>query len=93
MEKIREINKAVKEYFDTNKSVNKVRAKDLMSWFIKKGIFEKDTKNGLPIRRILRELDDTDQLHRAQKLYVERKTKNRYWFFVRSPSGDAEAVT
>ena len=83
MNQIIAINQAVEEYFSKNKSVDKVPAKDLMPWFIKKGIFTKDSKNGLPIRKILRELDKKDQLSKIPSAYPERKIKNTYWYFIR----------
>ncbi len=84
MDKIPAINKAIAEYFDLNKSVDEIRAKDLMGWFIRKGIFNSDQRKGRPIRDILRDLDRKNQLHKIPAVYVDRKAKNRYWYFVRS---------
>lgn len=84
MEKISAINEAVEEYFSLNQSINEISAKDLMPWFIKKGIFPKDHKNGLPIRKILRDLDKKNQLSLVPSAFADRKTKNVNWYFVRS---------
>jgi len=80
---IQAINQALDEYFALHKSVNKIPAKDLMPWFIKKGIFKTDHRNGLPIRKILRELDRKNELHKIPRAFPERKAKNTNWFFVR----------
>jgi len=84
MDKVPAINKAIKEYFDLNKSVDEVRAKDLIGWFIKKGAFKSDQREGKPIRDVLRDLDRKNQLHRIPAVYADRKAKNTNWFFVRS---------
>lgn len=84
MDKIPAINKAIKEYFDLNNSIDEVRPKELMGWLIKKGVFTSDNKEGRPLRDILRELDEKDQLHRIPSAHAERKVKNRNWYFIRS---------
>lgn len=91
MDKIQAINQAIAEYLDLNKLVDEVRAKDLMGWFIKKGIFEKDIKTGKPIRDILRALDRRNQLHRIPAVYAARKAKNTNWYFVRPGVSEASA--
>jgi len=83
MDKIHTINETIKEYFDRHKSADKVRAKDLMSRFIKKGVFKKDLREGKPIRDVLRDLDRKKQLHLIPAVYADRKTKNTYWYFAR----------
>ena len=76
------IKKAVQDYFDKNPSVIKIRAKDLMPYFIKNGIFDFDHRNGLPIRNLLRELDANIMLHIIPHIRADRKQKNTNWFFV-----------
>lgn len=83
MEKIKHIQKVVEDYFANNPSVSLIPAKDLMPYFIKANIFVQDQKNGLPIRKILRELDNNNQLHLLPNVIAERKTKNTSWFFGR----------
>jgi hypothetical protein len=85
-EKIKAINIAIAEYFEKNPSVSKVRAKNLMPHFIRNGIFNQDHKGGLPIRALLRELDDNNQLYLIPSVLVERKKKNRNWFFIKPGS-------
>jgi hypothetical protein len=86
MTKTSQINKVVQEYFELNKSVNTIPAKDMMPHFILAGIFLKDNKNGLPIRTILRRLDDKNQLHLISHVLAERKEANTNWFFQRNGS-------
>lgn len=82
MEKVQSINQAIKEYFEINTSVTIIPAKDLMPWFIEKGIFDKDRRNGLPIRNILRSLDAKNQLSLIPFAKPERKESNTSWYFV-----------
>lgn len=81
--KIEKINQVVDEYFANNPSVDKVQAKDLMPLFIKAGIFTQDQREGLHIRRVLRELDKDDKLDLMPCVYLERKNVNTNWYFVR----------
>ncbi len=75
------INAALKRYFTENPNAGLVPAKDLMPYFIQANIFQKDDKNGLPIRRILRELDDTNNLSLIPFAIKQQKAINRNWFF------------
>lgn len=59
---LNKINRVIESYFKKNTSLTIVPAKKLMPGFISAGIFTKDKKNGLPIRKILRALDKTNQL-------------------------------
>jgi len=84
MSKINQINTAIQEYFEFNKSVKVIPAKDMMPYFILAGIFPRDNKNGLPIRAVLRRLDEKNELHQIPFVYAERKAANTNWFFQRS---------
>ena len=84
IEKIKKINSVIEAYFAKNTSIKIVPAKELMPEFISAGIFEKDHRKGLPIRKILRALDDKNQLEKIPCLYAERKDKNTYWYFIPS---------
>ena len=81
MKDIQKINTVIKAYFDLNKSIKIIPAKDLMPQFIKAGIFSKDEKAGLPIRNVLRALDKKNELSLIPYTVAERKTKNTNWFF------------
>ena len=80
---IERINKVVSDYFASHASVDKIRAKDLMEEFIAAGIFKADRRNGLPIRDLLRELDDQGRLSELPNVEPERKARNTNWYFVR----------
>lgn len=84
MSKINQINKVLQDYFEVNKGINVIPAKDMMPYFILAGVFPKDNKNGLPIRAVLRRLDEKNELHQIPFVYVERKAANTNWFFQRS---------
>lgn len=84
MSKINQINKTLQEYFEVNKSVNIIPAKDMMPYFILAGVFPKDNKNGLLIRAVLRRLDEKNELHQIPFVYAERKAANTNWFFQRN---------
>jgi hypothetical protein len=82
LSKVEKINTVIEEYFNTNASLTIAPVKDLMPAFIKAGIFTKDIKKGLPIRLILRELDDSNQLALIPFVYAERHGEHTYWYFV-----------
>jgi len=82
-DKVSKINNVIKQFFDQNPSIDKIPAKDLMPEFIKAGVFAKDHRNGLPIRKVLRELDEENELDRIPYVLPERKMKNTFWYFVR----------
>lgn len=90
MEKITLINQTIKKFFQENTSVKIILAKDLMPQFVAVGIFEKDVKNGLPIRKVLRSLDEKQLLNLIPYAVAERKPKNTNWFF--SSSGKSAEV-
>ena len=81
--KIPKINQVISSYFNANPSVTKIRAKELMPYFIDAEIFNKNPKDGLYIREILRELDRRNKLHLIPYVFPERKKTNTYWYFVK----------
>ena len=78
----KKINEALKEYFSLPSSPKKVKAKSLMRSFMDKGIFPSNHRDGSPLRKYLRKLDDNNMLDLIPYVWVERKDSNRYWFFV-----------
>lgn len=87
-EKIKEINKVIQAYFEKNTTETIVPAKNLMQDFIQAGIFGKDNRKGLPIRKVLRELDKENQLDQVLSVYAERTATDTYWYFI-PPNSDA----
>ncbi len=81
--RIQAINRVLKEYFEDNPNQGPIRAKEFMGLFIKKGIFDQDSKGGLPIRRLLRELDSENRLSDIPYAYGILKRKNKNWFFIK----------
>lgn len=87
---IKKINEIVEKYFTDNPEVNSVRAKDLMPWFMKGGIYQSNEKDALPLRDDLRKWDGENRLKALKYLLVDRKVVNRNWWFVR-PEQPTEA--
>ena len=56
-------------------------AKEFMPLFIENGIFNKDYREGLPIRKVLRALDTENSLDKIPYVHAERKSKITNWYF------------
>ena len=87
------LNKIIDTHFDQHPELDRIPVKELMPQFVKAGIFEKDAKMGLPLRRLLRALDRNDELHLIPSVVAERTEKNTSWFFGRSQTAAAEAAS
>lgn len=83
IQKALRIKRAVKEYFESS-SETKVQAKELMTFFIARGIFKSNHKDGLPIRDFLRFLNENGHLHLIPQAFFEQKDVNKNWFFIKS---------
>ncbi len=82
LHKIGRIDQIVRDYFSDNPMEDEVPAKDLMSLFVEKGVFNKDySRPGLPIRNLLRELDTENKLSLLKNCKVVRNQINRNWYF------------
>lgn len=84
--RIQAINKVLKEYFEDCPNQDPIPAKEFMVLFIKKGIFNKDSRDGLPIRRFLRELDSENRLADIPYAHGVLKGTNKNWFFIKPQS-------
>ncbi|SDX90481.1 hypothetical protein SAMN05444411_11158 [Lutibacter oricola] len=82
MDTIKQINKVIEEYFKTHKE-DWIAAKDIMPALVEAGVFVKDYKKGLPLRKVLRALDKDNSLDKIPFIHAERKEKNVYWYIVR----------
>jgi hypothetical protein len=80
---IEKINEIIADYFKANPSVDWIPAKEIMPDLIKAGIFKKDEKSGLPIRKVLRALDEQDALDKIPSVHPERIEKSTYWYLVK----------
>ena len=82
-ERIKNINQVISDYFENSTKENTVAVKELMPFFITAGLFTTDHKRGLPIRKVLRELDEQNALDKIPSVHAERKDKSTFWYFVR----------
>ena len=80
LKRISRVNDAVKEYFTRRPTLSSVPAIHLMPLFIRKGIFLKDTENGLPIRVLLRELHKSDLLYLLKDTLVTIEKRSYYFY-------------
>ncbi|MGB1312967.1 MAG: hypothetical protein ACPG54_04930 [Bizionia paragorgiae] len=97
-DRIAQINKVVEAYFNTHTNKEWIPAKDLMPDLIAAGVFTKDNKKGLPLRKVLRDLDKEKALDSIPTLHAERTETAVYWYFVREgalfvPSEEIPAVS
>ena len=83
IQKALRIRRTVKEYF-YNSTITKIEAKELMNLFIKKGIFDENYKDGLPIRDFLRHLDRNNHLNLIPQAHYEQKDVNKNWYFIKT---------
>lgn len=91
-ERIQAINSVLSAYFADKTNPRQVPALELMGLFIDKGVFNKDHRNGLPIRNVLRKLHKEGRLHDIPYAHEELKQKNIYWTFV-DVNADMDANT
>lgn len=81
MHKLTQINLVLKDYFDLNKNVKIVPAKNMMPYFVLAGIFSKDEKNGLPIHYLLKKLESQDLLWQIPFATAIKKEVYTKWVF------------
>ena len=91
-ELIKAINNVLRDYFADKTNPRIVPALEFMGLFVDKGIFNKDYRNGLPIRNILRKLHSEGRLHAIPYARRELKQKNIYWTFA-DANADMDANT
>lgn len=82
-EEIIKINEVIAAYFTAHPDVDWIPAKEIMPDLVKAGIFKKDEKSGLPLRKVLRALDEKDALDEIPFVHPERINKNTYWYLVK----------
>lgn len=80
-ERISSINSVLRDYFAKHPQSGMILAKEFMPLFIKNGIFNKDNREGLPIRKVLRDLDTENSLDKIPYVHTERKPKTINWYF------------
>lgn len=77
------INESVDAYFQAHTDIQWFAAKRIMPDLVKKGVFSRDIKNGMPLRQVLRALDSSGQLEQIPRAHGERFGLDIYWYFVR----------
>jgi hypothetical protein len=82
IQKALRIKRAVVEYFESA-NVSKIQAKELMSLFIQKEIFNANHQDGLPIRDFLRHLKIEEQLKLIPQVHYEQNAQNINWYFIK----------
>lgn len=82
MDNIELINEVIAEYFNSHKE-DWIPAKDIMPALINAGVFTRDFKKGMPLRKILRLLDQENELDKIPSVHAERNEKVTYWYLVR----------
>ncbi|WP_052503483.1 hypothetical protein [Lacinutrix sp. Hel_I_90] len=82
-DKVAQINEVIENYFSTNTDKDWIPAKDIMPDLIKAGVFTKDQKKGLPLRKVLRALDKENLLKTVPSVHTERTETAVYWYLVR----------
>ena len=80
-ERILRINSVLQNHFIKHPQSGMVLAKEFMPLFIENGIFNKDYREGLPIRKVLRALDTENSLDKIPYVHAERKSKITNWYF------------
>jgi len=58
------------------------KPKDVMPFLVERGIFRADHREGLPLRKLLRELDRSGDLSIMTTVRFEQRPKNKLWYFV-----------
>lgn len=82
-ETINKINKVITHYFETHTKVDWIPAKKIMPALIEAGVFVKDERKGLPLRKVLRKLEAQGDLDKISQLHAEQAGGATYWYFVR----------
>lgn len=82
-ERISSINSVLRDYFAKHpQSGGMILAKEFMPLFIKNGIFNKDNREGLPIRKVLRDLDTENSLDKFPMFILKGNLKQSIGIFV-----------
>ena len=88
---LNKINEVLDSFFKENKEVNCIALKSIMPLMVKAGVFNKDIRKGLPLRKVLRELDKEKTLDKVPLAFAHRVEKDVYWYF-RRPETDCDLI-
>ena len=82
-DRINAINKVLEEFFADSTNPRCIKPKVLMEILVQKGVYnKKDKRDGLPLRNLLRELNEENNLKAIPYAYGEKKEKYIYWSFI-----------
>lgn len=87
IQKALRIKRAVTEYFD-NSNQTRIQAKQLMDFFIEKGIFTKNLKDGQPIRELLTKLDAAKLVYLIPQISFEMRGADKVWYFIKQTASE-----
>ena len=90
-DRVTQINKVIENYFSTNTNKDWIPVKDIMQDLVKAGVFTKDQKKGLPLRKVLRALDKENALSTIPSVHAERTETAIYWYLVREGASFPES--
>lgn len=82
----KEIDGFIQKWFERT-GEERAKPKDVMPFLVKHGVFTKDYREGLPLRKVLRELDRSGDLQIMKTVHFEQRKKNKLWFFLPVRSG------
>lgn len=81
--KAKQISRYAQEYCSSKCHGRYCKPKDILPYLVDKGVFNQvDNRHGRELRKVLRNIDAAGILKELiPQVAVERKTKNRYWYF------------
>ena len=71
---------AIQNYLEKS-DIKSAKPAELMEPLIELGFFDKDHRKGLPLRNILRDLNEANKLYLLPQVQKELKTQNIWWSF------------
>ena len=71
---------AIQNYLEKS-ALKSAKPVELMERLIELGFFEKDHREGLPLRDVLRNLNEANKLYLLPQVQKELKTQNIWWSF------------
>lgn len=82
-EMIVKLNEVIAKYFEANPNTEWIPVKQIMPDLVAAGIFKKDVKKGMPLRKVLVALNKANELNKIPFVHAENKNEAIYWYLVR----------
>jgi len=83
VDKVTQINRVIESYFKSHTDKDWIPVKEIMQDLVIAGVFTKDKKKGLPLRKILHALDKENALNTIPCAHAERTESAIYWYILR----------